>query len=124
VERGAGEARLEVLVVSPACGSTATQWYVDADAARAHATQRLRACVACLEAEGVRVKGRLSGPDPVHAIGEALRDFPADEILLVTARRRPSAWLRGSTIEYVRRSFPRPVEHVVLERAREDVGGS
>jgi menaquinone-dependent protoporphyrinogen oxidase len=105
---------IEALVIAPGRGSTATQWYVDEDAARADAAKRLRGCISCLAAGGIRVRGRLADPDPVSAIADALHDFPADEILLITARQRPSTWLRPNLIDRVRRGFDQPVEHVVV----------
>ena len=74
---------IEALVIAPAHGTAATQWYVDEDAARADATHRLRTCVSCLIRDGIRVSGELSDPDPIQAIADALDEFPADEILLV-----------------------------------------
>jgi len=106
--------RTEALVIAPGRGSTATQWYIDGAAARADATKRLRCCVACLASSGIRVTGRLVEPDPVHAIADALRDFHADEILLVTASHHPSIWLRPSVIDRVRRGFQQPVEHIFV----------
>ena len=105
---------VDALVIAPAHGSPDTQWYVDEDAARADATHRLRACVACLAGDGVRASGRLSDPDPVQAIADALHEFPADEILIVTARQRPSNWLHRNVIDRARGSFEQPIAHVAM----------
>jgi hypothetical protein len=110
----AGDNPIEALVVAPAHGSAETQWYVDEEAARADATYRLRACIACLADDGIHAGGRLSDPDPVQAIADALYEFPADEILIVSAPRRPSGWLRQDVIDRARRSFMQPIEHVVM----------
>ena len=64
----AGNRPLEALVIAPAHSSAATQWYIDEEAARADATHRLRACVACLTRDGIHADGHLSDPDPVQAI--------------------------------------------------------
>jgi hypothetical protein len=109
-----GSGPIEALVIAPAHGSIATRWYVDEDAARADATQRLRASVACLARGDIRAEGRLADPDPVQAIADALHDFPADEILIVTAPQRPSTWLRPNAIDRVRHSFRQPIEHLVI----------
>lgn len=114
LRRRAAREPTEVLVVAPARGSTATQWYVDEDAARADAAKRLRGCISCLAAGGLRVKGQLADPDPVDAIADALHDFPADEILLVTAPQRSSTWLRPNVVDRVRRGFQQPVEHILV----------
>ena len=109
----------EALVLAPAHGTAATQWYVDEDAARADATHRLRTCIACLADDALRVTGNLGDPDPIRAIADALYEFPADEILLVTAPQRPSRWLRLNVIDRARHTFRVPVTHVVMPAAAE-----
>jgi GABA permease len=109
-----GADRVDALVIAPAHGSPDTQWYVDEDAARADATHRLRACVACLADDGIRADGQLSDPDPVQAIADALHEFPAEEILIVTAPQRPSNWLHQNVIDRARRRFEQPIAHVVM----------
>jgi hypothetical protein len=111
-----GADRVDALVIAPAHGSPDTQWYVDEDAARADAIHRLRACVACLADTGIRADGQLSDPEPVQAITDALHEFPADEILIVTAPQRPSNWLHQSVIDRARRMFEQPIAHVVMPR--------
>ncbi len=110
---------IEALVIAPAHGTAATQWYVDEDAARADATHRLRTCVSCLIRDGIRVSGELSDPDPIQAIADALDEFPADEILLVSAPQRPSRWLRQNVIDRARQAFAQPITHVVMPAASE-----
>lgn len=105
---------IEALILAPAHGSAATQWYIDEDAARADATQRLRGCISCLARAGIPAEGRLADPDPISAIADALHDFPAREILMVTAPQRPSTWLHRSVIDRARRSFRQPVTHLVV----------
>lgn len=100
---------IEAFVIAPAHGTTATQWYVDEDAARADATHRLRTWVNCLAREGLCVSGELSDPDPIQGIADALHEFPADEILLVSLPQRPSGWLRKNVIERARHTFRQPL---------------
>lgn len=109
---------IDALVIAPAHGSIATQWYVDEDAERAEATHRLRACVACLAGDRIRAEGRLSDPDPVQAIADALHAFTADEILFITGPQRSSTWLRQNAIDRARHRFPQPIEHVVMPGGR------
>ena len=120
IRRSAAREPVEALVIAPAHGSPATQWYVDDDAARADAAHRLRGCVACLTGDGIRTLARLADPDPVLAIRDALHEFAADEIHLVTAPQRPSGWLRPNVVERVRRSFRQPVKHVLVSPAQKD----
>jgi GABA permease len=113
-----GDQPLDALVLAPAHGTAATQWYVDQEAARADATHRLRTCIACLARGGIRAGGELGNPDAVQAITDALHEFPAEEILLLTARRRPSRWLRRNVIDRARQTFTQPITHVVMPARR------
>ena len=118
VHSDAGGTPTDALLIAPTHGPAAARWYVDEDAARVDATHRLRACVACLGAEGIRAEGRLGDPDPVQAIADALHVFAADEIQIITAPQRPSTWLHQSVIDRARRSFEQPIKHVVMPRQK------
>jgi hypothetical protein len=111
------ETPIEAFVITPAHDTAATQWYVDEEAARADARRRLRICLNCLARDGIRANGDLSDPDPIQGIADALHQFPADEILFVTAPRRPSTWLYQSVIDRARHRFPQSIEHLVLPRS-------
>jgi hypothetical protein len=52
----------------------------------------------------------------VQAIADALHDFPADEILLITPPPRPSTWLHLNVIDRARRSFQQPIKHIVMPK--------
>lgn len=109
----AGDRPIEAFVIAPA-RSTSTQWFVDEDAARADATRRLRTCLTCLAREGMSVRGELSDPDPIQGIADALHEFPAEEILLISPPRRPSRWLRRQVVESARHAFRQPITHIVV----------
>jgi GABA permease len=110
---------IEALVLAPAHDTATHQWYVDEDAARADATRRLRTCVNCLSRDGIRASGELGDPDPLQAIADALHEFPADEILLVSAPQRPSGWLRQNVIDRARATFPQPITHIAMPAVSE-----
>ena len=119
VRAHANSSPVEALVLAPAHGTAATQWYIDEAAATADATHRLRTCIACLAHDGIRAAGELADPDPIRAIADALEEFPANEILLVSAPQRPSRWLRPNVIDRARQSFREPITHVVMPAAAE-----
>jgi hypothetical protein len=110
----AGDSPIEALVLAPAHGTASTQWYTDDDAARADAMHRLRTCVSCLRHDGIHASGKLCDPDPVQAITEVLHEFPADEILLVSAPQRPSRWLRQNVIDRAGWTFRQPIRHITM----------
>lgn len=121
VREFAGDTPIEAFVIAPASG-TSTQWIVDEDAARADATHRLRACLTCLASDGIRVRGELSDPDPIQGIADALHQFPAEEILLISAPHRPSRWLRQDVIERAHHAFRQPITHIAMPRPSERNG--
>ena len=108
----------DALVIAPTQDVAATRWYVDEDAARAAATRRMRACVACLRGAGIRAEGRLGDPDPMQAITDALQVFAADEIQIITAALGQSRRFHQSVIDRARRSLEQPITHVVMPTTR------
>jgi hypothetical protein len=77
---------VEVMVVAPALQPSALRfWLSDADDAIARARHTERQTVDRLAQEGVKVDDSETGEsDPEQAIQDALRGFPADEILVFT----------------------------------------
>jgi hypothetical protein len=75
-------ANADVLVVAPALNSWLRRWLSDEDAARRRAADRLRTCLDQLQRRGVRAEGQVGDADPLLAIADALRTFPADEIVI------------------------------------------
>jgi hypothetical protein len=70
-----------VLVVAPALNSRVRRWFSDEDLARRLAEERLDATVDRLSRGGVHAEGWVGDADPRLAISDALRMFPADEIV-------------------------------------------
>lgn len=114
IRSSAGNGPTAALVIAPTHGAATTQWYVDEGSARADATHRLHACVACLKGDGILAEGQLGDPDPVQAIRDALQVFAADEIQIITAPQRPSTRFHQSVVDRARRSFEQPIKHVVV----------
>ena len=111
----------EVFVVCPALNSRLRTWASDEDGARAAAQVRLDASLALLLAAGVRADGAIGDGDPVQAIEDALRTFPADEIIVSTHPPGRSYWLEAGVVTAAEQRFDVPVTHVVvdLEPARQ-----
>jgi hypothetical protein len=103
-----GTANTEVLVVAPALNSWLRRWMSDEDAARRHAGERLTVCIEELRRRGVPAAGRIGDADPLLAIGDALRTFPADEIVIAGEPDR-SRRLTDDLVARARRSFGIPV---------------
>ncbi len=116
-DRLRGETRSEVLVVvPPLAGSAAEHWSSDIDAAIPEAQERLETSVGAMRAAGLDVSGRLGDHhDPNQAIEDALKEFPADEVVISTHPPERSRWLESGVIGKARAELPQPVTHVVVD---------
>ena len=113
--RKAEHAREEVLLVSPALNSRLRTWTSDEDGARAAAQTRLDATLARLHEAGVSARGEIGDGDPLQALEDALREFPADEIVVSTHPPGRSHWLEQGVVEQARLRYDVPVTHVVVD---------
>jgi hypothetical protein len=111
-----GRARAEVLVVAPALNSRVRHWLSDEDEARRRAAHRLDESLERLRAAGIDAEGRIGDPDPLQAIGDALREFRAHEIVIATQGAGRSHWLTRDLVERARRHFAQPVVQAVVEK--------
>jgi hypothetical protein len=108
-----------VKVVSPALNTRVRTWASDEDRAREAAQQRLDASLEQLAAIGVEAEGEVGDGDPVQAVEDSLRSFPADEIVLSTHPPGRSNWLELGVVQAVRERFDLPVTHVVVDLERQ-----
>lgn len=72
-----------VLVMAPARPTAISEWLSDVEPGRDRAQVLLVHSVAALAATGVEARAELGDADPVQAIEDTLRTFPADELILV-----------------------------------------
>jgi hypothetical protein len=113
VVRHAAGRKLEVFVVAPALGSRLSGWTGD-DAARHEADEHLGATLQALEAAGVRARGEIGARDPIRAADDALREFPADELVFATHPDADADWVEEDVFEVARTRYDVPVTHVVV----------
>ena len=115
--RASGEARSEILVVTPPlAGSAAEHWSSDIDAGIRDAHERLGASIATMRAAGLEVRGQMGDHhDPNQAIEDALREFAADEVVISTHTPERSRWLESGVVDKARSDLPQPVTHVVVD---------
>jgi GABA permease len=115
LERKAEGVSEEILLVCPALNSRVRTWTSDEDGARAAAQERLDASLARLHAEGVTARGEIGDGDPLQALEDALRTFPADEIVVSTHPPGRSHWLEQGVVEQARLRYDVPITHVVVD---------
>ena len=112
----------DVLVVCPALNSKLHTWTSDEDGARAQAQERLDASLGRLRGQGIAARGEIGDGDPLQALEDALRTFPADEIVVSTHPPGRSHWLERGVVDEARMRFDVPVTHVVVDLGTERSG--
>ena len=115
LERKAEGVDEDVLLVCPALNSKVRTWTSDEDGARAAAQARLDTSLAQLAELGVRARGEIGDGDPLQALEDALREFPADEIVVSTHPPGRSHWLEQGVVENAQMRYDVPVTHVVVD---------
>ena len=60
----------------------------------------------------------------MQAMEDALRLFPADEMIISTHPHGRSNWLERDVVERARERFPLPITHVVVDLEHEQASGS
>jgi hypothetical protein len=106
----------QVLIVAPALNGRVRHWTSDDDAAYAAADERLRRSLDRLAASGIPANGMVGDADPLQAAADALRVFPAEELVVATHPEGRSNWLARGVVERARRRFGLPVVHLVVDR--------
>jgi GABA permease len=110
--------RCEVMVVTPALASSrVSHWASDIDEAIELARQRMELSLIEIKELGLKAKGEIGDSDPNVAIEDALRVFPADEILISTHPPDRSRWLEHGVVDKARERIDLPITHVVVNLA-------
>lgn len=108
----------ETVVVVPAVRQSRLQWLANDDD-RARATAERAAQRLAERTPGDTIEARAGDPDPVLAIEDALREFGADEILVVTRPEDSAGWLEQRALdERLGTDGDIPVRQVVLDPGR------
>jgi hypothetical protein len=107
----------EILVVVPALTSSQLEhWTSDVDGAIEEARRRLDDSLRTMKAAGLTARGDVGDHhEPNAALEDALRAFPADEVIISTHPPDRSRWLERGVVERARREVPLPVTHVVVD---------
>ena len=91
------------------------------DTRRAAAGRRLGRTLELLHGDGISAYGLVVDADPVSAVKDAIAQLEPGEIIVSTHPEQKSGWLRRSVVDRIRDAAGRiPVEHVVVDLAREE----
>lgn len=113
------ERKCEVLVVTPALAASRTShWTSDIDEAIELARQRMELSLIEIRQLGLKARGEIGDSDPNMAIEDALRVFPADEIVISTHPPARSRWLEHGVVDKARDQIDLPITHVVVDLSR------
>ena len=106
----------DVRVVVPALADTAFQHAAgDVDEGLERAQRQLTESLEEVRSAGADGEGRVGDPDPIMAIEDSLREFPADEIVIVTHPEGDARWLEDDLFERAKERFEPPIRHFVVE---------
>ena len=108
----------EVLVVAPALNTRLRHLFADVDKAREAAEGRLHESLKHLEEAGIHARGAVGDTDPVRAMGDALFEFDADEIVISTHPPGRSNWMEKGVVDRARAETDIPITHVVVDLDR------
>jgi hypothetical protein len=112
-EAGSG---VEVRVVVPAVEETAFRHLMgDVDGPAQHAEATLAATLAALRKSGFDARGSVGDADPVLAAADALREQPADEVLIFEHAGEQARWFENGLFERAQESLAPPLRMVVVE---------
>jgi GABA permease len=104
-------------LVVPALNSHLRHWLSDTDDAVLAARRRGERAVSVLKSFGLSISVEVGDSVPLLAIGDALSQLHADEIVISTLPPVRSHWLEHNLVERTRRDFEIPVRHLI---AREE----
>jgi hypothetical protein len=111
----AGSEDADVRVVAPAAEISRLDWLTnDEQEARADAAERAAEIGLAVAPEARSVDAEIGDTDPVQAIEDALREFPADELVLVTPPDEDASWLEEGAAGESFARFNVPVTHLVV----------
>ena len=105
----------EFHIVVPATAPSRFSW--TGGQARAVAQERLDGALRWFASIGATATGEVADEHPLYAMRDALREQPADEIIISTLPPGMSKWLRQDLPRKARKEFGLPVTHVVGEAA-------
>lgn len=110
---GAGDA-VEVDVLAPVLTSHIHLAVTDIDREIAEARDRLARSLRWAHEQGFAARGAVGDPSPISALEDELRDFGADEVIVVTRPGDRQTWQERGELERLRRELDIPVRHVTV----------
>ncbi|MGP0102908.1 MAG: hypothetical protein ACLPUT_14970 [Solirubrobacteraceae bacterium] len=111
---GEGPVDVEIDVLAPVLTSHVHYGVSDIDRELEQARARLERSLAWARDHGITARGEVGDPNATTAIEDELRDFGADEVIVVTHPRDRETWQEHGELERLRRELDVPVTHVAV----------
>jgi hypothetical protein len=105
---------VELDVLAPVLTSHLHYGVSDIDRELEGARTRLARSLAWAKTLNVTVRGEVGDPSPTTALEDELRDFGADEVIVVTHPRDRQTWQERVELERLQQELDVPVTHVVV----------
>jgi len=111
-----GDARFHVVVpqIRPRHGNV-----IYDEAVRDSAQVRVDLALSFMHNEGIEGRGEVGDRDPLNAAKDAIAAHGIDEIIVSTLPAQSSGWMKRDLIEALESETGLPVQHVVVDLARE-----
>jgi hypothetical protein len=109
-----GEIGVQLDVLAPILVSRSHYLASDVDRERDEALERLAASLAWAAEHGFAAKGEVADPDTRVAIEDELRDFGADEVIIVRPARERTSWLANRMLGHLARELDIPVREIMI----------
>jgi hypothetical protein len=111
---GRDDERIEVDILAPVLTSHRHYAVSDIDRELDQARARLERSLAWAREQGIVARGEVGDPNPTTAIEDELRDFGADEVIVVTHPSERETWQERGELERLRCELEVPVTHVMV----------
>jgi hypothetical protein len=105
---------VELDVLAPVLTSHLHYGVSDIDRELARARVRLQRSLAWADTLNIIVRGEVGDPSPTTALEDELRDFGADEVIVVSHPRERETWQERAELERLQRELDVPVTHVIV----------
>jgi hypothetical protein len=105
---------VELDVLAPVLTSHIHYGVSDIDRELKDARARLERSLAWADTLNIVVRGEVGDPSPITAVEDELRDFGADEVIVVTHPRERETWQERVQLERLQRELDVPVTHVAV----------
>lgn len=113
---GADWAHIELDILAPVLTGRIQYWVSDIDSAREHAEARLERSLQWARKHGIAARGQVGDPSVTSSIADELRDFGAEEVIVVTGPPKVQTRQERKEIKRLRRELDVPIVHIECDR--------